>query len=296
MQALKTLALPRLEKLLARMAPAGRDDGDESTLSMPHERALARALGLPAQDGLVPWAAWEAHQAGRDAGDRAWARITPCHWRVGTGHVAMDNPGDLRLEDGPSRALFDAMQPYFREDGITLEYHLPMFWLAHGDIFRNLPTASLERVAGRSVDDWMPRTPGAAPLRRLQQEMQMLLYTHAVNDERERAGLLPVNSFWVSGAGALAAAATTPTGLTVIDSLRTPALQADWPSWTAAWQEVDATACARLLGDLERGEPVTLTLSGERGAQTWTSEGDGLLRRLGALVTRKKAAMLLANL
>lgn len=296
-QALKTLALPRLEKLLARLAPAGRDDGDESTLSMPHERALARALGLPAADGLIPWAAWEARLAGRDDGGRAWARITPCHWRVGTGHVAMDNPGDLRLEDGQSRALFEAMQPYFREDGIALDYHLPMFWLAHGEIFRDIPTASLERVAGRSVDDWMPRTPQAAPLRRLQQEMQMLLYTHPVNEERESAGLLPVNSFWVSGAGALAKEPASPAGLSIVDSLRAAASRGDWPAWTSAWQEVDAMECARLLADLDNGKPVTLTLCGERSAHTWSSEGaGGLLRRVRALVAGRKATMLLEAL
>ena len=297
MQVMRSLALPRLEKLLARMAPAGRDGGDESTLSMPHERALARALGLPAADGRIPWAAWEARQAGRDAGDQAWARITPCHWRVGTGHVAMDDPAALRLEESQSRALFDAMQPYFREDGITLDYHLPMYWLAHGEIFRDLPMASLERVAGRSVDEWMPRTPQAAPLRRLQQEMQMLLYTHPVNEERERAGELPVNSFWVSGAGALAAEPHAAAGLSIVDSLRAAATQGDWPTWASAWQEVDATECARLLADLDIGKPVTLTLCGERSAHTWSGAGNGgLLRRVRALVAGRKATMLLEAL
>ena len=296
-QALQSLALPNLEKLLARMTPAGRDEGDESALSMPHERALARALGLPATDGLIPWAAWKARQGGRETGASAWARITPCHWRVGTGQVAMDPPWTLRLEESQSRDLLGAMQSYFSEDGIALEFHQPMFWLAHGDIFRNLPTASLERVAGRSVDDWMPRSREAAPLRRLQQEMQMLLYTHPVNDERERAGLLPVNSFWVSSTGALAGEPTDRTGLLIVDSLRDAAEQGDWQAWAAAWQQVDATECARLLADLDAGKPATLTLCGERSAQTFTGAGGGgLLRRLRAMAAGRKATMLLEAL
>jgi hypothetical protein len=296
-QALQALALPHLEKLLARMTPAGRDGGDESTLSMPHERALARALGLPPADGLIPWAAWEARQAGRDTGTSAWARITPCHWRVGTGQVAMDSPSALRLDESHSRALLDAMQPYFREDGIALEFHQPMFWLAQGDIFRELPTASLERVAGRSVDDWMPRTREAAPLRRLQQEMQMLLYTHPVNEERERAGMLPVNSFWVSGTGALVGEPKPGPGPWMVDSLRDAAMQGDSQTWAAAWQQVDATECARLLAHLDAGKPATLTLCGERSAQTFTGAGGGgLWRRLRALIAGRKATMLLEAL
>jgi hypothetical protein len=296
-QLLESLALPGLERLLARMAPAGRDDGDESTLSLPHERALARAWGLPAQDGLIPWAAWEAQRGGRTAGDRAWARITPCHWRVGTGQVVMDDPGALGLEDAPSRALCDAMRPFFQEDGITLDYHQPMSWLAHGEIFRNLPTASLERVAGRSVDTWMPRTPQAAPLRRLQQEMQMLLYTHTVNDERERAGLLPVNSFWVSGAGALVGEPRAPAGLAIVDSLRAAAGRGDWQAWAQAWQQVDAADCARLLADLDAGKPCTLTLCGERSAHSWSGSGKpGWLGRLRALAAGRKATMVLEAL
>ncbi len=297
MQALQSLGLPHLEKLLARMTPAGQDGGDESTLSMPHERALARAMGLPDHNGHIPWAALKARQAGRDTGTSAWARITPCHWRVGTGQVAMDAPSALRLDEKHSRALLDAMQPYFREDGIALEFHRPMFWLAQGEIFRNLPTASLERVAGRSVDDWMPRTREAAPLRRLQQEMQMLLYTHPMNDERERAGLPPVNSFWVSGTGVLEGEPAERKDLFIVESLRDAAVQGDWQGWASAWQQVDATDCARMLAEMDAGKPATLTLCGERSAHTFTSPGGGgLLRRLRAMVTGRKAKMLLESL
>ena len=43
---LHDLALPNLERLLALLTPAGRDEGDAGSFSPPHERALAAALGL----------------------------------------------------------------------------------------------------------------------------------------------------------------------------------------------------------------------------------------------------------
>jgi hypothetical protein len=291
--ALATLALPNLEKLLARLAPGAADRCDEDSLSMPHERVLARACALPSGDGLIPWAAWQVAQSGRDPGGAAWAEVTPCHWRVGQDHVAMGHPHDLRLEARESQALLDAMRPYFEEDGIALEYHSPTLWLARGEVFRDLPTASLARVVGRAVDNWIPRAPEARMLRRLQQEMQMLLYTHAVNEERAQAGLAPVNSFWISGTGALPPSAPTapPPGLQASDALRESALRGDWHGWAAAWQQLDATECAELLRHLDAGQEVTLTLCGDAAARSWIRpSGSGLLRRVGALFAGKRAA------
>ena len=51
------LALPNLERLLALLTPAARDEGDAGSLSPPHERALAAAWGWQGDDGLLPFAA-----------------------------------------------------------------------------------------------------------------------------------------------------------------------------------------------------------------------------------------------
>lgn len=298
-QALRTLALPQLERLLARLAPAAIDRGDEQALSMPHERALAREYNLPAADGLIPWAAWQLAQSGRNAGDEGWAWVTPCHWRVATDHVAMGHPQDLQLDAHDSQALLAAMRPYFEEDAIDLSYDAPTLWLARGSIFRELPAASLDRVVGRTIDDWMPRSAQARPVRRLQQEMQMLLYTHEINEERVRRGLLPVNSFWVSGTGALpgsVAPAGRP-GLRVTPYLRDAALIEDWRGWAAAWQQLDAQECARLGQALDSGQAVTLTLCGERSARSWSGASRGRWSRLvGGMFNRQRAAAVLETL
>jgi hypothetical protein len=296
-QALAALELPRLEKLLAPLARRDTDSGDANSLSMPHERVLARACGLPAVDGRIPWAAWDLAQAGRDPGTGAWARITPCHWHAAADHVAMADPLELQLDEDQSRAILGLVQPMFQADGIELEYAQPLAWLARGEAFRELPVASLDRVIGRAVDPWLPRVAAAGPLRRLQQEVQMLLYTHEANDARQQRGLAPVNSFWVSGAGALPAAAhAVPPGLAIAHDLREPALAGDWPAWQAAWRHIDETACARLLDLAGRGERVTLTLCGDRSAQSWTGSGGGVLRRLTGLFAAKQALAALESL
>lgn len=299
-QALTALKLPNLEKLLRRLAPEPKDHGEESSLSPPHERALARALNLPVTDGLIPWAALQAHStlAALETGN-AWAFITPCHWRTGAKHVAM---GGLPLPDfaaPESQALLAAMQPYFLEDGISLHYEQPGRWLACGDLFEGLATASLDRVAGRDVAHWLPGTPRAIPLQRLQSEMQMLLYHHPVNDARSARGVPSVNSFWISGTGALpelprnAVAATKPV---LVTSLRDAALNEDWPAWARAWQALDATECAALLAARNQGGSAELTLCGERSAQTFMASPPSILKNFLSLFGSQPPSLLLEKL
>ena len=298
-QALQTLPLPNLAALLQRLTPTTLDAGDDFALSMPHERALARALGLPADNGLTPWAARDVLKNGGKPGADAWAFITPCHWRLATDHFLMDEPDLLQIEEQESQALLAAMASFFAEDGITLEYASPTLWRAQGEVFRGLATASLDRVRGRSLDIWMPDGPQAKPLRRLQSEMQMLLYTHPVNDARETRGLAPVNAFWVSGTGALPPEvrnALFPAELHMPNTLTTPALRANWPAWAKAWQQLDATACADLLAHLQQHGTATLTLCGERSAQRFEASPRSLGAKISSLFGRVRPSTVLEKL
>ena len=96
----------------------------------------------------------------------------------------------------------------------------------------------------------------------------MLLYTLPLNDARGRGGLLPVNSFWASGSGALPDEhrPVQRAGLLLRHTLRDAALLQDWSAWSAAWQQVDGAQCRQLNEALDRGDSVTLTLCGECNA------------------------------
>ena len=298
-QAQQGLALPHLDRLLARLSPhpAQSDDGEETSFIPPHERALARALGLPAEDGRIPWAAWHRHQQGLSAGEEAWAFVTPCQWQVSTDHVTLRDPEQLGLHESASRALLAIVAPWFAEDGITLHYDQPTRWLASGPLFADLATASLERVLLRDVRAWMPDAKQARTLHRLHSEMQMLLYTHAFNDERTARGLPVVNSFWVHGAGALPQPVPAPSATPHMPTpLRDAALREDWRAWAQAWAALDAGAVADLLRQAEAGAPVTLTLCGERNARAFHSAPRSLAQRFQGFFRPLRATDLLHKL
>lgn len=278
-QALQGLALPHLDRLLTRLAPQGTDAGDEYDFAPPHERALARSLGLPPQ--ATPWAAWEQARTQPGASATAWAWVTPCHWQVGTDHVRLMDPEALALTEADSRALLAVLSPWFAEDGIELAYDQPTRWRARGAVFEGLQTASLDRVLNRDVRAWMPDAAQARVLHRLHSEMQMLLYTHAFNDARAARGLVPVNAFWVHGAGRLETPpATTTTAPEVAQDLRATALREDWGTWARAWSVLDAGPVARLADRAARGEAVRLTLCGERSALGWHSAPRTIAQRI----------------
>lgn len=275
MQALRGTPLPTLSALLARLQSTAEHGTDEFSLSPPHEHALAWARGLPAVDGQLPWAALDSAEPGLP---QAW--FHPAHFQVGMDHVSLVPAEHLGLDDTHARPLFDALAPLCAEDGVGLRYLGPTRWLASGERLRGLACASLDRVAGRSIAPWQPQGEGAAWLKRLQSEAQMLFYTHPVNDAREAARQAIVNGFWASGAGAHAGAALAPSPV-VDDRLREAALRADWAAWRQAWATLDAEVLPAWRERLARGEPMAITLCGERLARTFTPSNAGWLARLG---------------
>ena len=280
-KAAATLALPKLQALLALCAETQRDSADEWSFSPPHERALALALGWHGAPGLLPWAAQAAQADGIPTADLAWGLMTPAHWHLGTEQVSLIDPAGLMLDDATSRVLFDAVAPLFTSEGFAMHYGAaPRWYLAHGSL-AGLVTASIDRVTGRNVDGWLGKDPAAQRLRRLQAEVQMLLYTHPLNDERAARGLLSVNSFWLSGCGV--AQREVGSRPVVDDRLRGPALADDWAAWCKAWETLDAGPLAALLLRARAGQPLALTLCGERAWARFETTPRGLLHKLRSL-------------
>jgi hypothetical protein len=288
-----------------------------ATLSPPHERAWAQAVGWPAVDGCLPWAAQAA--AARDLASHGaptdlaalsapltgWAFITLCNWHVSNGQVTLGDPAHLQIDEATDVALFKAMQSFFAEDGIALHPYKLGQWLARSPLFAGLPTASLDRVIGRNIDPWLvgshvatdALSPAVKLLRRLQNEMQMLLYTHPVNEGRS----LTINSFWVHGTGVLPHDANGPRGAgrthatggnvaaanqpaqqqpILIQTLRQSALLQDLIGWLDAWQHVDATVIAPMLARVAAGEPQRLVLCGEHEFHVYDSAKPSLWQRV----------------
>lgn len=282
---LRDLDLPNLAGLLALLSPASRDDAPATSFSPPHDRALALAWGWHGGDGLLPFAARSAavDGIGASAGNTAWASLAPAHWQLGRDRVVMTDPALLALGDGESRELFGSVRGLFESEGFVVAYGAAGRWYIGHDELDGLATASIDRAIGRSVDSWLGSTthPVGKRMRRLQSEAQLVFYTHPVNEARELRGELAVNSFWLSGCGRAQPSQEANTPTTEL-ALRAPLLAGDWAAWAQAWRALDAGAIAALHARATRGDPVVLTLCGERGAARFELLPRPLLQRLRA--------------
>ena len=297
--------LPNLAALLGYLKRVAHDveidaDVDDTSLTLTHERALARELGWSSADGCLPFAARAAAADGIDTGDAPWGLVTPAHWHLARDHVSLVDPDLLALGDDESRALFDAVKDLFDGEGWRFVYGASLRWHASHELLRNLPTASLDRAVGRNVDAWT--TPEvrddarAKRVRRLQNEVQMRLHEHPVNEVREMRGALPVNSFWLSGCGVRQPERPVP-GLRLIDDLRAPALAGDDVAWADAWRAIDAGALAELLRAARQGGAAVLTLCGERAAWRFEARQQAFWTRLArGFAPRPDAAAVLGAL
>ena len=260
--------LPALRLGEPELAPA-------SSLSPPHERALARALGWPQlPDGQLPWAALGQGPAGQ-----AFGWVTLCHWAMGREQATLSDPQWLQVRPQECEALLQDMRPFFLSEGIELQAMAADRWLACGPPL-DLPCAALDRVVGRDVDPWLPAGVHGRLLRRLQNEMQMLLYTHPVNEARSARGEPAINSLWFSGTGRLPPHTGNAAAVHMPHTLTRAALADDWDAYAQGWAQLDRQALQPLLERQRSGRPVTLTLCGERGALSLRSAQATLWQRL----------------
>lgn len=291
LEAVQSLQLPHLAKLLQQLELQHLIEGDEYRLSLPHERAMAKLWGWSGDDGTLPFAAIAAQGDGIDIDDEALGLITPVHLHVGRDHITLTDPQRLQLSEIESGEIFELVRGLFQSEGFSLYWGNATRWYLQHDSLADLPTASLDRVIGRNIDLWLQVPENASPqvrktigrIHRLQSEVQMLLYSHPITALRDQQGQPAVNSFWLSGCGRYQSKG--PQLLQIEERLHAPILMNDFAAWAQAWRSIDEGRVFSLLQLAQKGEPVCLALCGERNARIYATppKRPSLIRRVSQL-------------
>jgi hypothetical protein len=270
------LALPHLSAQLARLSPAETWGGDEYSPQPPHHLAMA-ALRGQAEPSAAAWAAGAGPEL-------AWALMTPVHLSVGTDGVDVLPPAALHLSESDAARFAAVLRELWPEaEGWQWRLLDATRWaIGHATALDGLQAASIERAAGRPIEPWLP---DSRVLRRWQNEAQMLLHGHALNQEREARGEQPINSVWI---GDIGRANANDAGLTVDARLTDPLLNGDLAAWAEAWQRLDAGPLAQPLQ--------SLTLCGERFARRFTAQPLSLMDKLRRRLQAPDAAAVMESL
>ena len=162
---------------------------------------------------------------------QSWAVAQPVHLAAGMDHLRMAPLAQSAPDDDETQQIAASLRAHFSVEELELVDFVGGAWLVRFSALPDCATHDPAAVAGRDVHDFMPAGDGGARVRRLMNEIQMLLHEHPVNVRRIGSGALPINGMWLWGFGEqVAQAAATPS--------RLPAwtLQADDPWIEALWR------------------------------------------------------------
>lgn len=281
------VSFPALERLLAR-ADCARDmpAGLESQLfklfraEIPGEgdlpvAAVTRVLDLGVVDN-----GW-------------WLRADPVHLRPERDRLILLDASLLDLTQDEANRLAAEIMEVYQPEGWVLKAPRPGRWYLKPPRAPKMTTTPLPAVAGRDIHPYLPQGRDGKAWHAVLNEIQILLHSSKVNEERERRDKPPINSLWFWGGGrlprlqpvawaevwsgeplalAFARLAEVPAHagpgsfeewrrlserpgehLVVLDTARTAAQYGDLETWAAAMQELDARWMAPLLEALKDG-------------------------------------------
>lgn len=290
--------LPALEALLAR--------ADRSTRSVGLERQLFDLFHVETADGSDLPVAAVTRVLDLGVIDKGWwLRADPVHLTPDRDRLILTGPDKLGLKPKEAEQLAAEIAESYRSEGWTIKAPTPERWYLRPPRAPSITTTPLLDVEGRDIAPCLPRGPDGKAWHTVLNEIQILLHTSKVNETRERAGQLPVNSLWFWGGGSLPRLPSQPwvsvraddpvalslarlaevpsavppdslatcldecTGgeqLIVLDAARAPARDGDASAWTASFEHFERDWFAPLLAALRANRVSVATLIAETGA------------------------------
>jgi len=186
-KACRGLRLPALEKILSR--------GSSAQQTLPLENLLCQLFDVKYEDAL-PIAPISASFDGLDEG--CWLRADPVCLHLQREQLLMSG---VRVDKNEAEVLCNALNMHFADQGVVFFAPHPQRWYVRVDKLPEIKTMPMSQVMGRDIRKLLPAGLDASYWHQIFNEIQMLLFSHPINIERESKGLSPINSVWFWGAG-----------------------------------------------------------------------------------------------
>ena len=135
---------------------------------------------------------------GGDLSHAYWMYATPVNMQLGRDGYFLSDPTLLSISQEESVALIESLNTHFAGFGYTF-YLVDDIWLLGLNSDPKITTVHIKQVANQDIASHLPVGEGALLWNKLQNEIQMLLYNHPVNQVRESKGLPTINSLWCYG-------------------------------------------------------------------------------------------------
>jgi len=199
------LRAPALEFLLSRAEPS-----EPEPVGADYYTRLLGLFGIRTQPNEDAPVAAISHLIDFDTGHEGfWIRADPVSLRPDLHRLVLYDA--FPLERGQALALAQEVNSVLADQGWHIDIGRDVrrwYMRLHG--LPRLRTHPSREAWGRHVDPFLPQGPEAMRWHGIINAIQMALHDCPVNRARERSGLVPVNSVWFWGAGALPSPASSP--------------------------------------------------------------------------------------
>jgi len=165
----------------------------------PYHGRVSDLLQQPFPVTGRPLAALAAEQAGLAPAGQDCLLVSPVHLRVDLSRALLSDSDSARLSQQEADQLLAALNQHFQSDGLHFCAPTPTQWFLHHAAGPGVSLTPLSDVVGENVDDFRPQGPSGLYWNRILNEIQMLLFGHPLNQQREQRGEVSINSVWLWG-------------------------------------------------------------------------------------------------
>lgn len=190
-----------LRKLLQR--------ADVTSVEGTLEQQLWRLLGLPTINN-IPLAALTALADNLPAHQGWWLYAEPIELQADQTTVYLVGSEHLELTATELMTLQAELKTWLAQDGLQLWISESQHWYLQLAEQPHITTYSVAQAQGKAIHDFLPSGPDQSYWRKLFTELQMLLHTSSVNQQRQQRGQPLITGLWFWGLGQLPNVKTQP--------------------------------------------------------------------------------------
>jgi len=128
-------------------------------------------------------------------------RVDPVYQQLDMNHATLASQQALAINNAEASALIKSLNEFFAEDGLRIESKDPYHWYGLFDRMPQVTTTALAAAVEHDIATIRPTGKDSRDWRRRLAEIEMLLFDHPVNADRQARGLPPINSLWLWGEG-----------------------------------------------------------------------------------------------
>ncbi len=187
--------LPALEWFLSK------SDRENTTVKSPsYQLCDLFGLSYPAEHDY-PVAAVARLNDDNQPPSGYWLRADPVHVAADRDGLILLDSTRFRLSQHDALALAAEVNKLLRPRNMSLEVPMPYRWYIQIPESQHLVTTPIDMVVGKDLLPYMPRGDDRIAWIQLLNEIQMVLHDAEINQQRQEAKQLPINSLWFWGTG-----------------------------------------------------------------------------------------------